>query len=572
MRSNSITRSFYPPDDRNGNSDIPIIESLKNFILSGEQRQRITAIIYANSAEILQETMGEWSLSYPDILACNIRQYAACVRDLNYFLRYLTYVTLAIDSSILSERAAPGYAATYLALNIPINATFLAFLAMQEVIVRLIGQEDCRIMTEYFDYLCGQLEEQSQSIKNNFVVNTQSSRIQSSEDWQYWEPKNPEQWLTHDKLSQQIQHNNVNNSALVDSVEGFFESLSYLPYELRRQVWREREIMAALYEQMNYWENIEGFISVGVARRNILGSNRLVGILSFISGTPIELISTKFDIPNYIYVDSYIPDLKRHEEEIPIVIEESETFNIDKPLRDPNKNPNPGTVTTIDTALILQGGEKIAGISNNGLIGSYVTLTTFVKPINSLTTTPYLLTVRHGFSGYRNIIDRETKVKIGEVISSDMNLDIVIAKITLDGEYKINSQLKWINEYPKKPLPIFAGMPVQMYGATSGHVLGIVDESIVLYPGINPSFIPDFSATISTQPGDSGALLVVGHNSTFPIPAFMKGYMSNNLDELVFHMQGVFIAASTNPLYPKKAIFRPMSTILHWLKLEPYIL
>jgi hypothetical protein len=124
-------------------------------------------------------------------------------------------------------------------------------------------------------------------------------------------------------------------------------------------------------------------------------------------------------------------------------------------------------------------------------------------------------------------------------------------------------------------MPILCGVPVQMYGSSSGHISGVIDESMIMYPGPNPSIVPNFSVTMSynqrTQPGDSGSLLVVGHESKVPVSDFLEEDISDDWSRLVYSMQGVLLAGSTGNMYGSKAIFRPMITILHWLKLQPYL-
>ena len=85
------------------------------------------------------------------------RRYAACVRDLDYFLRYATYAMLAGDSSILDERVLNGLKETYHSLGVPIDATVSAIQAMKEVTITLLGDEAGKEMGVYFDYICAGL-------------------------------------------------------------------------------------------------------------------------------------------------------------------------------------------------------------------------------------------------------------------------------------------------------------------------------------------------------------------------------------------------------------------------------
>lgn len=569
---NEVISTINSADNQGKYIDPLALERLKNYFQVGERKVRIATKISANRDTIVQETMTrQLKLPHSRISTYRVRQYVACIRDLDYFLRYSTYAMLAGDPSILDERVLSGLVETYLALNIPIDTTVNAIRTMQEVVACLIGQEDSQEMDIYLNYLCEQLSKNATHITYSLHIYTKSSQ-----DWQSWEPTSSEEWLNQDPLAQEIQQSGAEDPYLEDSAEGFFESLSHIPYNLRKQVWREREIMAALYKQMAVWrEKIPGFISVSVARREINGKSRLVGILSFQPEIPVEFINDRYGVPSVIKVDSSIFELLEHEKDVPILLEIADVpvhyngntrLNITSPLK--------------STTLMLQSGDKIAGISNNGLPGSHVTLTTFVIPKNSCgTIKPHLLTVRHGFSGYTNIVTCEPQahVKVGEVIYDTKNiqrqnradkLDIALVRIDTEQECLLKPHLRWVDEYPRKPIPILAGMPVQMFGGSSGHVLGTIDESMILYPGPNPSVIPYFSATIPSQSGDSGALLVVGHHSKLPVPEFVEEYISNDWGRLVYSMQGILLAGSVRTIYGNKAIFRPMITVLHELELQ----
>jgi len=84
------------------------------------------------------------------------RRYAACIRDLDYYLRYSTYV-LAGDPSILDERVLNGLKETYNSLGVPIGATVQSIQAMKEVTAKLVGPDAGKEMGVYLDYICSGL-------------------------------------------------------------------------------------------------------------------------------------------------------------------------------------------------------------------------------------------------------------------------------------------------------------------------------------------------------------------------------------------------------------------------------
>ena len=85
---------------------------LEQYFASGELRVRAAATISANASAIIKEAVAK-SLLYSDITRpggnmYTCRRYAACIRDLDYYLRYATYAMLAGDTSILDERVLNG--------------------------------------------------------------------------------------------------------------------------------------------------------------------------------------------------------------------------------------------------------------------------------------------------------------------------------------------------------------------------------------------------------------------------------------------------------------------------------
>ncbi|MEM6521291.1 MAG: allophycocyanin subunit beta, partial [Cyanobacteria bacterium P01_C01_bin.70] len=85
------------------------------------------------------------------------RRYAACLRDLDYFLRYATYAMLAADTSLLDERVLNGLKDTYLSLGVPLPTTVDAIQAMEAVITEMVGQEAGAEMGIYLNHIAAAL-------------------------------------------------------------------------------------------------------------------------------------------------------------------------------------------------------------------------------------------------------------------------------------------------------------------------------------------------------------------------------------------------------------------------------
>ncbi|MGF1519611.1 MAG: allophycocyanin subunit beta [Nodosilinea sp.] len=154
----AITTLINSSDTQGKYLDSSSLERLQNYFYSGELRAKAAMTISANAATIVTRTTAK-SLLYTDITApggnmYTCRRYAACVRDMDYFLRYATYAMLAGDPSILDERVLNGLRETYNSLGVPVGATVRAVQAMKEVTTEMLGAEAGKEMGLYFDHIC----------------------------------------------------------------------------------------------------------------------------------------------------------------------------------------------------------------------------------------------------------------------------------------------------------------------------------------------------------------------------------------------------------------------------------
>ena len=100
------------------------LDALGALAASGNKRldvvNRLTSnasTIVADAARALFEEQAQ--LIAPGGNAYTNRRAAACLRDLEIILRYVTYATLAGDASVLDDRCLNGLRETYVALGVP---------------------------------------------------------------------------------------------------------------------------------------------------------------------------------------------------------------------------------------------------------------------------------------------------------------------------------------------------------------------------------------------------------------------------------------------------------------------
>lgn len=157
----AITAVINSSDVQGKYLDASSMDRLKAYFSTGELRVRAAGAISSNAAAIVKDAVAK-ALLYSDTTRpggnmYTTRRYAACIRDLDYYLRYATYAMLAGDPSILDERVLNGLKETYNSLGVPVGSTVQAIQAMKEVTAGLVGPDAGQEMGVYFDYICAGL-------------------------------------------------------------------------------------------------------------------------------------------------------------------------------------------------------------------------------------------------------------------------------------------------------------------------------------------------------------------------------------------------------------------------------
>jgi hypothetical protein len=410
-----------------------------------------------------------------------------------------------------------------------------------------------------------------------------NNRYPEPGDREEWEPLNPFTWIERDRLSQQFLQRQANSDYNIERIAiQVYAAWIRLPIRLRRQVWREREIAASLYERMETWGIIPGFWAIGVGRRQINGIRRLVGILSTESSLALEAeFREGYDVPYILNVDSIIP-AEQDNREIQLVLEydlapiQYGVVLADSFVLTSDPSVSPATILTVQSGDEV-GGQNQAGFRTPG------TLTAIVSYEG--THEPLLLSAGHVFGPVNQAVvayNAKRAVPIGRVINYNSVLDAAIAE--LDSPWSVNYQVKGINTIPAPPIMPYCDMPVQIYGNKSGHQLGYLDVvNSIPVGGVLVGVVPHFRATIGSQPGDSGALLLSGHgNQPMISGSFSKYSSAQYLDNLVCSILGLLVAGPSSYtssclnygqilITRPQTYFTPIIQVLEHFKLQPWV-
>ncbi len=149
--------------------DRDAIDSLKLYFTSGKARVAAATIISGNAASIVRQAGSTLFEQVPELIrpggnAYTTRRYSACLRDMDYYLRYASYALVAGDMNVLDERVLQGLRETYSSLGVPIGPTVVGIQIMKDMVKQMAseaGVEDTQFVDEPFDYMTRQLSEVS---------------------------------------------------------------------------------------------------------------------------------------------------------------------------------------------------------------------------------------------------------------------------------------------------------------------------------------------------------------------------------------------------------------------------
>ncbi|ACK64889.1 allophycocyanin, beta subunit [Rippkaea orientalis PCC 8801] len=147
--------------------DRDAMDRLKDYFSSGMARITAAAVINANSPEIVRQAGLQLFEEVPELIrpggnAYTTRRYSACLRDMDYYLRYASYALVAGDSHVLDERVLQGLRETYNSLGVPIGPTVRGIQIMKDMVKQMVadaGVDNTSFIDAPFDHLTREFSE-----------------------------------------------------------------------------------------------------------------------------------------------------------------------------------------------------------------------------------------------------------------------------------------------------------------------------------------------------------------------------------------------------------------------------
>lgn len=142
------------------------IDALAALVRDGNKRVDVVNRISSNASSIVANAARDLFAEQPQLIAPGGNAYtnrraAACLRDLEIILRYVTYAIFTGDASVLDDRALNGLRETYLALGVPGGSVAAGIQKLKEASLAIVNDPtgitkgDCSALTaelaSYFD-------------------------------------------------------------------------------------------------------------------------------------------------------------------------------------------------------------------------------------------------------------------------------------------------------------------------------------------------------------------------------------------------------------------------------------
>lgn len=138
------------------------LDRIKSFVSSGERRVRIAQIMSESRERIVKQAGDQLFQQRPDVVSPGGNAYgdemtATCLRDLDYYLRLISYGIVSGDVTPIEEIGIVGAKEMYKSLGTPTDAVAAGVRAMKGVAASLLSADDAQEAASYFDYVIGGL-------------------------------------------------------------------------------------------------------------------------------------------------------------------------------------------------------------------------------------------------------------------------------------------------------------------------------------------------------------------------------------------------------------------------------
>ncbi len=139
------------------------LEQINIFVKSSERRLRLVQALTLSRDRIVKQAGNQLFQKRPNLVSPGGNAYgnemtATCLRDMDYYLRLITYSVATGDATPIQEIGVVGVHQMYRSLGTPIEAVAESVRAMKNIASSMLSGEDASEVSTYFDYVINALQ------------------------------------------------------------------------------------------------------------------------------------------------------------------------------------------------------------------------------------------------------------------------------------------------------------------------------------------------------------------------------------------------------------------------------
>lgn len=139
------------------------LQQISLFVSSSDRRLKLVKALTDRRDYIVKQAANQLFQSRPHLVSSGGNAYgkektATCLRDMDYYLRLITYSIAVGDGAPIQEIGIVGVRQMYKSLGTPIESIIESVRAMKKISISILSGEDVSEVGTYFDYLIAALQ------------------------------------------------------------------------------------------------------------------------------------------------------------------------------------------------------------------------------------------------------------------------------------------------------------------------------------------------------------------------------------------------------------------------------
>lgn len=134
------------------------LESINNYLQTGENRIRISSILKKEEQNIIQKASKAIFQIYPEYIAPGgnaegAKKRSLCLRDYGWYLRIIAYGILSGEKESIEKIGIIGVREMYNSLGVPILGMIDSIKCLKKSTLDILSVEDSKTVAPYFDFI-----------------------------------------------------------------------------------------------------------------------------------------------------------------------------------------------------------------------------------------------------------------------------------------------------------------------------------------------------------------------------------------------------------------------------------